>query len=239
MATDSYRLALRDIDGSDAFGRDVRRSWFRPGHWPSCSGCSPRARAPRDGRPRGRRTSDRRSGFSVGDHDATFTAGDVKVSTRLLDGKYPRLPPAHPGRVSEPAPRRQGSLLDALRRVRLLVRDNTTPVRLSMRPGGVELTVVSQEVGHASETVDADFEGEELTIAFNPTYLIDGVEAVFGDEVCSRRWTPPSRRRCGPRRRRLPVPPHARARVLTDAGRQELRVVVSLAVTDFRNFGRR
>jgi DNA polymerase III subunit beta len=63
------------------------------------------------------------------------------------------------------------------------VRDNTTPVRLSMRQGGVDLTVVSQEVGDASETVDADFVGDELTIAFNPTYLIDGVEAVAGDEV--------------------------------------------------------
>jgi DNA polymerase-3 subunit beta len=75
------------------------------------------------------------------------------------------------------------ALLDALRRVRLLVRDNTTPVRLLMRPGSVELNVVSQEVGHASEDVDAEYEGEELTVAFNPSYLIDGVEAVVGDEV--------------------------------------------------------
>jgi len=48
-----------------------------------------------------------------------------------------------------------------------LVRDNTTPVRLSMRAGGVDLTVVSQEVGDASETVDGDFTGDELVIAFN------------------------------------------------------------------------
>jgi DNA polymerase-3 subunit beta len=47
----------------------------------------------------------------------------------------------------------------------------------------MDLTVVSQEVGDASETVDADFDGTELTIAFNPTYLIDGVEAITSDEV--------------------------------------------------------
>ena len=122
-------------------------------------------------------------GLSVGDHDVTFTAGGVKVSTRLLDGSYPDyrqlIPAEYPNRLHVG----KDSLLDALRRVRLLVRDNTTPVRLSMRPGGVDLTVVSQEVGDASETVDADFDGDELTIAFNPTYLIDGVEAVTGDEV--------------------------------------------------------
>jgi len=31
--------------------------------------------------------------------------------------------------------------------------------------------------------VDGDFAGEELSIAFNPSYLIDGIEAVLDDEV--------------------------------------------------------
>ncbi len=47
----------------------------------------------------------------------------------------------------------------------------------------LELSVVSQEIGHASEDVDADYEGEELVVAFNPSYLIEGVDAVVGDEV--------------------------------------------------------
>ena len=48
---------------------------------------------------------------------------------------------------------------------------------------GVDLKVVSQEVGEGSETVDGDYTGEDLTIAFNPSYLIEGIEAVAGDEV--------------------------------------------------------
>ena len=89
-----------------------RRSWCRPGRWPNCSGCRRWAcgqgrRVVRHGR-RGRRTADGRPtvGLSIGDHDVTFTAGDVKVSTRLLDGTLSRLPPADPGRVPEPPPRR-------------------------------------------------------------------------------------------------------------------------------------
>ncbi len=70
-----------------------------------------------------------------------------------------------------------------MRRVQLLVRDNTTPVRLSMRSGGVDLSVQSKDVGDAAESVDGDYYGEDLVIAFNPSYLIDGVEAVTGDEV--------------------------------------------------------
>jgi DNA polymerase-3 subunit beta len=184
VATDSYRLALRDIEGSDASLNTSQilvpaRALSELQRLSSLGAKDTKRSA--DGDDTG--ITGPQVGLSLGDHDVTFTAGDVRVSTRLLDGSYPDyrqlIPPEYPNRLHVG----KDSLLDALRRVRLLVRDNTTPVRLSMRPGGVDLTVVSQEVGDASETVDADFEGGDLTIAFNPSYLIDGVEAVAGDEV--------------------------------------------------------
>ncbi|HEX3980815.1 MAG TPA: DNA polymerase III subunit beta [Acidimicrobiales bacterium] len=186
VATDSYRLAMRDIDGSDALADNsqilVPARALAELQRLSLMGAATKESAP-SGDEGGTDGAGATVGLSVGEHDVTFTAGGVKVSTRLLDGSYPDyrqlIPAEYPNRLHVG----KDSLLDALRRVRLLVRDNTTPVRLSMRPGGVDLTVVSQEVGDASETVDADFDGSELTIAFNPTYLIDGVEAVTGDEV--------------------------------------------------------
>jgi DNA polymerase III subunit beta len=187
VATDSYRLALRDIEGSDAFVDSsqilVPARALAELQRLSGLGISTKDGASSSGGGEAGDETVATIGLSIGDHDVTFTAGDVKVSTRLLDGTYPDyrqlIPAEYPNRLHVG----KDSLLDALRRVRLLVRDNTTPVRLSMRAGGVDLTVVSQEVGDASETVDADFDGTELTVAFNPTYLIDGVEAVTGDEV--------------------------------------------------------
>jgi DNA polymerase-3 subunit beta len=187
VATDSYRLALRDIEGSDAFVDSsqilVPARALAELQRLSGLGISTKDGAGSSGGGEAGEETEPTIGLSIGDHDVTFTAGDVKVSTRLLDGTYPDyrqlIPAEYPNRLHVG----KDSLLDALRRVRLLVRDNTTPVRLSMRAGGVDLTVVSQEVGDASETVDADFDGTELTVAFNPTYLIDGVEAVTGDEV--------------------------------------------------------
>ncbi len=183
VATDSYRLAMRDIDGSDAL-TDSAQILVPARALAELQKLSVLGSSSKEGGTGGEGDGEGpRVGLSVGDHDVTFTAGGVKVSTRLLDGSYPDyrqlIPAEYPNRLHVG----KDSLLDALRRVRLLVRDNTTPVRLSMRSGGVDLTVVSQEVGDASETVDADFDGAELTIAFNPTYLIDGVEAVTGDEV--------------------------------------------------------
>jgi len=189
IATDSYRLAIRDLaaasplpEGTDQILVPARALGELQRLLPSKEKESSSKDKDKDS---AKESSSPESsvGFSVGELDATFTIGGVTVSTRLLDGKFPDIrqliPAGYPNQL------RVGKevLLDALRRVRLLVRDNTTPVRLSMRPGGVELTVVSQEVGHASEDVDADFEGEEHSVAFNPSYLIDGVEAVLGDEI--------------------------------------------------------
>lgn len=192
VATDSYRLALRDLPVSgpvlDAAhilvpARALAELQRVPGVAQLAESGNHAPAAFEDGSAAERDHAPAGIGISFSGHDMTFTAGRVRISTRLLDGTYPEygqlIPPSYPNRLHVG----KDSLLDALRRVRLLVRDNTTPVRLSMRQGGVDLTVVSQEIGDASETVDADFDGTDLTVAFNPAYLIDGVEAVPGDEV--------------------------------------------------------
>lgn len=175
VATDSYRLALRDLHGTTPLPGGVEQILV-----PARALSELQRLLSASGRSEG---DEAVIGLSVGELDATFVVGPVQLSTRLLDGRFPDyrqlIPPGYPNmlRVEREA------LLDALRRVRLLVRDNTTPVRLAMRAGTVELTVVSQEVGHASEDIDAQYDGEELTVAFNPAYLIDGVEAAAGEEV--------------------------------------------------------
>ena len=52
-----------------------------------------------------------------------------------------------------------------------------------MSADGLELVAITQDVGQAHEELDAKYEGTELTVAFNPEYLLDGVEVTPGDEV--------------------------------------------------------
>ena len=74
-------------------------------------------------------------------------------------------------------------MLDALRRVKLMAREPNTPVRLTMSTEGLDLVAITQDVGQAHEQLDAGYEGAELTVAFNPEYLLNGVEVTPGDEV--------------------------------------------------------
>jgi DNA polymerase-3 subunit beta len=174
VATDSYRMAMRDLPGVAALpgvgdllvpARALAELQRLPSV-PAVEGETPKG-----------------VGVAANDNEITFWQGNVQISTRLLEGRYPDYNQLIPDHYPNKLHLGKESFLAALRRVQLLVRDNTTPVRLSMRQAGVDLSVVSQEVGDASESVDGDFTGEDLVIAFNPSYLIDGVEAVQGDEV--------------------------------------------------------
>src|SRR5205807_2583733 len=114
--------------------------------------------------------------------EASFEVGETRLTTRLIEGDFPNyrqlIPQSYPNRLivgKEP-------FLNAIRRVKLLAKD-ATPVRLTLRPDGLELVAVTQDVGQAREDLEAKYEGTEMVVAFNPEFLIDGVEAITGDEV--------------------------------------------------------
>ncbi len=166
VATDSYRLAVRDIAGLEV---------LRAGQHVLVP-----SRALREVE-RLLAGADQVT-LRLGERDAAFEIGTTRVTTRLIEGEFPNyrglIPSSYPNRLvvgREP-------LLDAVRRVRLLARD-ATPVRLVMNADGLELLAVTQDVGQAHEVLDAKFEGSELTVAFNPEYLAQGVDVVPGDEV--------------------------------------------------------
>ena len=52
-----------------------------------------------------------------------------------------------------------------------------------MSSDGLELVAITQDVGNAREQLDAAYEGSDLTVAFNPEYLLNGIEVTPGDEI--------------------------------------------------------
>ncbi len=119
----------------------------------------------------------------LGTTEASFQVGGVKLTTRLIEGEFPNVlnlvPASYPNKLTV----NRDALLDAVKRVKLLVRDQTTPVRMALRADGVELTVTNPAEGTATEDVEAKYEGADMTVAFNPQYLTEGIEAIGGDEL--------------------------------------------------------
>ena len=166
VATDSYRLAVRDLPGVSVLGSDQKV--LVP------------ARALNE--------LQRLLGLGeelvlrLGERDATFEIGTTRLTTRLIEGEFPNyrqlIPASHPNVLTV----EREPLLEAIRRVKILARD-ATPVRLRISADGLQLTAITQDVGNATEELDAIASGSDLTVAFNPDYLAAGVEAVGSEQI--------------------------------------------------------
>ncbi len=166
VATDSYRLAVRDLPGMGITGQGLVPA-------------------------RGLRELARTIGASkvtagLADREAVFSSDRGSLRIRLIEGAFPKyrslLPETYPTQVIM----EKEAVLEALGRVALVAEDHI-PVRLKIGEGGVEVNVTRQDVGAEVEHLAGEFTGaDEILIAFNPRYLADGVSAIAGDKIRMR-----------------------------------------------------
>jgi DNA polymerase-3 subunit beta len=116
------------------------------------------------------------------DSQATFRAGSLTLTSRLIEGEFPSYRQLIPEGYESSLSVNRVQLMDAVSRVGLLARENS-PIRMEFNALGVRLSSSSPDLGEAVETVQADYAGEEVTVAFNPGYLIDGLSASSGEKA--------------------------------------------------------
>jgi DNA polymerase-3 subunit beta len=170
IATDSYRLAVRDVPGVAGIGGT--HDLLVP------------ARALQElQRAASSLSTDAEIGVTLTAAEICFVVGASTIASRLIDGNYPSVLQLIPASYPNQLRIAKDTLLTSLKRAKLLAKDSTSSVRLTMREKSVEIRTQSIDTGDIEDNVDGDYQGEELTIAFNPSFLIDGIEAVIGDEV--------------------------------------------------------
>lgn len=106
-----------------------------------------------------------------------FESGGRRTTSRLLDGEFPKYRALLPSESTVVATVETAALVETVRRV-ALVAERNTPVRLAFRAGEVTLEAGTGDEAQALETLDATLEGGDITIAFNPGYLLDGLGAI-------------------------------------------------------------
>src|ERR1700741_1888311 len=182
-ATDRFRLAVRQLTWA-ALSSDVEAAVLVP-----AKTLSEAAKAGIDG-------SDVRlslgAGTGVGKDGLLGISGNGKRSTtRLLDAEFPKFRQLLPAEHTAVASMGVAELTEAIKRV-ALVADRGAQVRMEFSGDVLRLSAGADAVGRAEEGVAVGFAGEPLTIAFNPTYLTDGLGSLHSERV-SFGFTTPSR----------------------------------------------
>ena len=113
-----------------------------------------------------------------------------RVSTpQLIDGEFPAVDRLFADEYPIQAVVNKQDLLDAISRV-ALVAERNAPIRMTFTGQEVALSAGSVDEAQANETLDIDMDGDDITVAFNPSYLKEGLSAVTEPFVRIKMTTP-------------------------------------------------
>ncbi|MFC6883628.1 MULTISPECIES: DNA polymerase III subunit beta [Actinomadura] len=120
-----------------------------------------------------------------------FEGGGRRTTSRLLDGDFVKYRSLLPSEYAGLAEIQTSPFIEAVKRVSLVAERNT-PVRLSFRQGEVVLEAGTGDEAQAVEALEATLEGDDIDIAFNPGFLLDGLSAI-GSDTARLSFTTPTK----------------------------------------------
>ncbi len=116
-------------------------------------------------------------------NQVVFELGDTVLSSKLIDGVYPNYRQVIPSGCSERVTIEREMLLSALRRVSVVTTDKSNATRLTFSANQLTISTQTPDVGEGRDTVAVKYAGKEISIIFNPEYVMDPLRNIDDDEV--------------------------------------------------------
>jgi DNA polymerase-3 subunit beta len=123
------------------------------------------------------------------ENQVVFTAGDVVLSSRLIEGRFPNYKQLLPETYEHELRLSRAELLDVVKRISLLAQKNS-PLRMKFEDGALEVSAETPDIGEAREAIPAPFKGEPLEIGFNPEFFQDGLDSAETEELILKLISP-------------------------------------------------
>ena len=113
----------------------------------------------------------------------SFELDGAKLVSKLVEGNYPNYRQVIPGEARERIGLEREAFLNCVRRVSILSSDKTSSVRLNFTRNMLDITANTPEVGEAKESMSINYKGGDVSIAFNPEFLMDPLRNLSNDEI--------------------------------------------------------
>jgi DNA polymerase-3 subunit beta len=118
-----------------------------------------------------------------GDNHLGFRSPFTSVFTRLIEGPYPNYDQVIPKDNDRVAIADKVALTSALKRMSVIASDQTHRIRLSFNSGMLKFSVQTPDLGEATDELAVRYDGDQLDIGFNASYLLEILRYIPTDEV--------------------------------------------------------
>lgn len=117
------------------------------------------------------------------DKHALFEFDDTVVLTRLIEGEYYRIDQMLSSDYETKVTINKKELQSCIERASLLIRENDKkPIIISIANNNFELKI-NTAIGSMNEEIDITTEGKNITIGFNPKFLLDALRVIDDETV--------------------------------------------------------
>ncbi|MEO6943435.1 MAG: DNA polymerase III subunit beta [Lacisediminihabitans sp.] len=173
IATDRYRVAVRDVEWDSGNSADQE----------TVSALVPARTLQEVGKTFGHSATVSVT-ITRGDEREliAFSAGEKTVTSLLIKGNFPPVKRLFPESVENYAVINTAELIEAVRRVSLVL-EREAALRFSFSLEGLVLEAIGSEQAQASETIDAHLSGSDTVVSLKPQFLLDGLSAVHSEFV--------------------------------------------------------
>ncbi len=110
-------------------------------------------------------------------------SGSIYLVSKTVEGIYPDYKQVVPKEAGQRIKIERELMLDAVRRMRIVVSSEPKCVRLKIADNILEISAQSPEVGEAKESIDVEYSGPEIQLGFNPDFLFGPLDNVAKDEI--------------------------------------------------------
>jgi len=120
--------------------------------------------------------------LTMTENQAIFKSGGIDLISRLIEGDFPNYKQIIPEGYEKLIKINKAHAIGMIKRAAIMAQNNS-PIKITATKKQVVASANTQDVGEAVEKMEADYSGDEIKIAFNPDYLLDGITSVDSDDV--------------------------------------------------------
>lgn len=121
--------------------------------------------------------------ISYTDNQISFDMDGTLLVSKLVDGAFPNYRQVIPTDTKERISLEREAFHQAIRRASLLANDKNHAVRLNFSKNNLSITANTPTIGESRESLAINYKGPDISIGFNPEYLIDPLRNIDNDEV--------------------------------------------------------
>lgn len=123
--------------------------------------------------------------FVIGERHVRLCCGELELSSRLYDGKFPNYQQVIPRGGDKVMIGNREALKEAFQRAAALLSEKVRGIRLKLEQGGNSLKIFANNAEHdeAEEELAVGYEGAALEIGFNVRYLLDFLHNSSAEQV--------------------------------------------------------